>query len=192
LLHENCTSVTLIVSRLRRRATAFTTAVVTTLGAIITSVAPVTPVIASITAVSWTVVAVVIILPTSVVITAGTLVAGAIIFVLAVAGTATPAPVPDTTISTATFTLVPFLAQGHRCAAIIAPASTRGVTVCGASVAHSNVFRGAKWHKVGMVVEVFIVALRGGLLVLALLLPLCRVEKLFNALEVRHGVGESL
>ena len=70
--------------------------------------------------------------------------------------------------------------------------STTSATVGALVGARARIVDSAERDEVGIVVELRGSGLGGVvLLVLALLLPLSGVEKLFDALEVRHGVGET-
>jgi hypothetical protein len=194
LLHENCAPITLIVSRLGRRATALTSPVVAALRALIASVPPIASIIATVAhavTVSWAVVAVVVVIPAAAVTVSRTVVTAAVASVAAVPGrAAAPTPAPDTSISTASITLVAVFAKVLH--GVVAPASAWCIPVSAAlSVTLGIVFRMAEWNKVGIVVEFGIAALFGGcLLDLAFLLSLGGVEELFNTLEIGHCVGE--
>jgi hypothetical protein len=200
LLHENCAPITLIVSRLGRRATTLTgltASVIAALGALIAS--PVASIITAVAScavtVSWAIVAVVVVIPAAagmVATVSRAVVTGAIAPLATVpSGAATPTPAPDTSVSTASVTLVAVLAHVLH-DGIVAPASAWCIPVSAAlSVTLATVSRIVEWNKVGIVVESgAAVPVWGCLLGLAFLLSLGGLEELFNTLEIGHFVGE--
>lgn len=228
LLNEHRTSVTLIISRLRwgtATLTRLTAPAVATGGAVAIATVVVAPAIAAIVApivtavgtpvastvaIARPVVTVIVVIAATVIITtvARGMLAGAVSSVTVVAnGTATPAPAPDTSISTASITFVVIVAHilGSAIAGFLVLVFARRVPIATASAtvgalvealvgARASIVGAAERYKLGIVVEFRISGLVGRvllLLILTLLLPLSGVEKLFDALEVRHGVGES-
>jgi hypothetical protein len=205
LLHENCAPITLIISWLRRRATTLTgltSPVIAALGALIASVARVAPIItaiASAVTVSWAIVAVIVVVRTAtgMVATASrTVVTGAVSPVTSLPSrAATPAPAPDTSVSTASITLVAVLALVLH-DNVVALGSARCIPVSAAhSITLGAVSRVAERYKVGMVVEsgtATAAPVWDRWLGLALLRFLGGVEELFNTLEIGHSVGEKV
>jgi hypothetical protein len=208
LLHKDGAPITLIISRLWRRATTLTgltSPIIAALGALIASVTRVASIITAVACavtVSWAIVAVVIVgrAATGMVATASrTVVTGAISPLASLpSGAAAPTPAPDTSVSTASITLVAVLARILH-DNVVALGSAWCIPVSAAhSVTLSSVPRVVEWNIVGIVVESGTAAAAPvwdcllGLLGLASLRPLGGIEELFDTLGFDHSVGEKV